>query len=88
MSKQFKTTRMPPTDCPECGKLLDGAAAPGSDAEPKAGDFSICFGCQFIHVFNEDLSLRAPTEEDLMDLPLDVVSRYQRILTGAKQQSH
>ena len=80
----MKTTHMLADNCPDCGKLLNACTDPDSDTVPAEGDFGICIGCQGVHVFTENLSRRRPTEDELLLLPLDVLSRYQRAITGAK----
>jgi len=79
------TTHMPACKCPNCGKLLDGWTDLDSDSVPGPGDFGICFSCQCIHVFTNGLGLRTPTVDELLQLPFDVVSRYQRALTAIKR---
>lgn len=55
-------TRLTPSPCCECGRLLDAASGTGF---PKPDDFTLCAYCGSINVFNEELKLRAPTEEEL-----------------------
>ncbi len=76
-----KTSRQPASPCPDCGKNLNAATALESDAVPEPGDMGICFGCQGVHVFTDTMGRRRPTEAEIALLPLDVLSRYQRVLT-------
>lgn len=76
----MKTTRLAPVSCPTCGKNLDAATHPTEDVSPSPGDVTICYGCQDILIFTDELGLRNVTEEDIPDLPLELVSRYQAAL--------
>ena len=80
----MRTTRFEPSPCPTCGKVVDFATHPTEDVTPSPGDATICFGCQDILVFAEDLTLRTPTADELGQLPLLEISRYQRALTAIK----
>ena len=81
----MKTTYMPAGHCPDCDKFLDACTDPDSNAVPAEGDFGICIGCQGLHVFTKNLSRRRPTEDELLLLPLDVLSRYQCALTALER---
>lgn len=72
------------TQCLTCGKEHDGALGVDSNDKPKPGDVSICINCCALHIFNDDFSFRAPTEQDILELPLDEISKAQRILREAK----
>lgn len=55
----------PSTTCYNCGKLLDMATNAGRKVfDPHPGAISICLYCLAIAVFDEDLRLRKPTEEE------------------------
>lgn len=52
--------------CPHCAKLLDAHSGHG-DAQPKTGDFSLCWGCNKLSVFvltPAGVMLRLPTPEE------------------------
>lgn len=57
-----KTSKMPVSSCPCCGRALDGAT--GDAPKPEPGDFTICLYCAEPALFDEDLQLRAPTGEE------------------------
>ena len=64
MKLKFDTdTRVPSSPCCECGKMLDGAAGP---CKPSPGDVSLCFECGSLNVFDDDLKLRRPTDEEML----------------------
>jgi hypothetical protein len=71
--------------CPTCGKMLDGATDIIGDATPSAGDFTVCVGCRDILVFTDELGLRALTEEDMKDLPVETVMLFENVLGMVKQ---
>lgn len=54
-------------NCPHCGREHDAHDGPTRDAQPAAGDVSICWGCHQISVyetFGDALGLRMPTPEE------------------------
>ena len=73
------------SNCPGCGKQNDGAANLEGTEGPKPGDYSICIGCQGIYVFDSNLHMKEMTEEDILELPSLLISRYQRFLTKVKE---
>ena len=57
------------TACPCCGYVIDCAACPERPgAKPRPGDLSLCLGCAEVLAFNQDMTLREATIEDLMQL--------------------
>lgn len=73
------------SNCPGCGKQNDGAANLEGTEGPKPGDYSICIGCQGIFVFDSNLHMKEMTEEDILELPTLLISRYQRMLSKIKE---
>lgn len=72
------TYRLPPALCPECGAAMDAHTpmADGTKArKPQPGDLGICFECGISLVFDDDLRLRKATEEDLADVPPDILEK-------------
>ena len=62
--------------CPWCGGKLGAAACTtekGIDESilPQPGDFSTCAYCGQTLVFQDDLTLRMPTLEELVEMPED-----------------
>jgi hypothetical protein len=64
------STRLPASCCPVCGYKFDAASktSGGPDRDPQEGDVTVCIGCLAILTFNEDLSVRLPTEEDWKEI--------------------
>lgn len=67
MTQHFlgKEIEMPEAECPNCGALNDTASPFDEDAEPKPGDASICIMCGHLSVFDDNLVLRNPTDEEI-----------------------
>jgi hypothetical protein len=66
------TPCVPPSRCPECGALNDAASVIGElYARPHSGDASICAYCRHVAVFNEDLTLREPSIDELLKFARD-----------------
>ena len=67
------TDSVPPTTCIECGTVNDSAAfasGPGV-VRPREGNISMCFECGHLAIYNEDLSLREPTIDEMLKLAKD-----------------
>lgn len=58
------TTHVPIHIC-ICGQTLDAASEIRGNSKPSENDFTLCLNCGFIWVFNADLTLRRPTDEDI-----------------------
>lgn len=60
----MKTTKTPPSKCPACGEPTDAATATGRGTRPREGDASMCLSCGHMMIFNADLTMRNPTDEE------------------------
>ena len=78
----MKSHHIPVAICPNCHAKADGAFSVDPDHEiyPQPGDVAICVDCQAINIYSDDHSLRAPTEEELKNLPMVEISRAQKAL--------
>jgi hypothetical protein len=58
------------TICPYCGRRNElHAEATGPDGRaPKPGDVTICWGCVGVCIFDENMALRLPTDEEFEDV--------------------
>lgn len=72
--------KIPSSSCPNCGHIHNGALAANSDVPPKPGDFTICMDCRAVSVYDADMSLKEPSEADLLDMPLVDIARAQKAL--------
>lgn len=73
--------------CPHCGHTLDRHES--TDAvdkrAPEKDDISICIKCASWNMFNEDLSLRVMTEEDINNIDPETIAHMQRFTTEIKK---
>jgi hypothetical protein len=67
-----------PSACTNCGKMLDGATAvKETDSKrarkvmPDPGSITICLACGHLMVFGDDLLLRDPTPEEIVQVAGD-----------------
>ncbi len=63
-------TRIAESQCLNCGKRLDCATHVGPH-QPKPGDATICLDCGHIMVFAQDMTLRNPTDEEMLTIAGD-----------------
>ena len=56
-------SEVPESSCCECGQQLDGAAG---HERPSPGDYSMCVYCTSLNIFDDDLRLRRPTDEEYL----------------------
>jgi hypothetical protein len=68
--------------CPHCFKLLDGhQALEGHDQRPGPGDVTVCFGCAAVLVFDDQLEVRAATDQERTEaMSQPEVARFVRML--------
>jgi hypothetical protein len=73
----------PDTNCPGCGKDINGALASRVQSPPpKPGDLSVCAYCAVAGVFTDDLTVRALTADEFEALPVQAKMDISRA-TGA-----
>jgi len=80
----------PITRCPGCSYKIDSASAlDGSKVRPRPGDLSLCFHCSLVLMFEEDLTVREATIDEIAELPTEMrallakASLSIRLLRGA-----
>jgi hypothetical protein len=72
-------------ECPDCLHEMDRAACvEGAEhARPRGGDVTFCFHCGALLVFEADLQVRRPSEEEAAELGRDPkIQKIQRLLRG------
>ena len=62
---------LPASACPACGHVMDCTTAMASDARPTVGDLTVCIRCGEFCVFELGMTLRAMSDAEFLDLPLD-----------------
>jgi hypothetical protein len=65
-----RTTKTPPSPCPECKDVQYGASHK-DNAVPEPGDYSLCFNCGALLRFDEDLKLVAVSDADPNELSVE-----------------
>jgi hypothetical protein len=76
-----------PPACPHCGHIMDGyTELHGNSARPKTGDFSICYNCLALNVFEVgQITLRpATTEEEERTKDDEDMVKARRMIALAK----
>jgi hypothetical protein len=73
--------------CPFCEYVMDASKeVSGKSVSPTVGDYSICFNCTNILIFDEDLSLRRTNEDDeISDETLDMLLEMKFMLNMQKR---
>jgi hypothetical protein len=84
--------RMPSSQCPSCGTIVDAATAMVADeaeeqSKPEPGCFTICVECSAIAVFGEDLRLVQASEADLAALPAETRRMLEKVSQAIRQNN-
>ena len=74
--------RMPLTKCTNCGKKIDGALSVGGDYTPEPGNYTLCLDCGHLMVFADDMTLRDPTDEEIVE-----AAGMKEIIMGQKARA-
>ena len=59
----------------------------GCSRAPKKDDISICIKCASYNMFNEDLTLRVMTEEDINNIDPETIAHMQRFSDEIKKMN-
>lgn len=54
--------------CLNCNTLIDGATSVGSDVRPKPGDVTVCMYCGHVMAFNDELTMRELTGQEIIEI--------------------
>jgi len=73
----MKTTDVPLTPCPTCGKILECASH--TKREPRPGDLSVCIGCGELLAFDAHLVLHVADLRDLIGLDYRMFKRIGKL---------
>jgi len=66
--EQNPSSRVKPSACPKCGKMLDGATNCTGSGKPEVADFSVCLYCAAFLRFTKTMCLELATDADLVAL--------------------
>ena len=58
------TMQIPASECWNCHKVNDACSGSGA---PSEGNFTLCINCGCLSVFQADLTLRAPSDDELAE---------------------
>lgn len=77
----MSVTRLPPSSCTGCGRLMDAAGTMGADddSEPSPGDLTICIDCGTVMQFDADYSLKPVTIEMIMQMSPEERNEFGRM---------
>jgi hypothetical protein len=73
--------------CLECGHSLELATGLNTEHKPNPGDVSICISCSAVAIFDGDLSLRKPTDEEAANFPAEISQEIHRAQTVTRAWS-
>jgi len=71
------------TACTRCEAKIDACTGTTGAKVPVLDDISVCFYCQHVMQFNDDLSLRDASPEAVEDVMLEI-SRIQNAISHGK----
>jgi hypothetical protein len=66
-----RRTRVLPSRCLNCDKLLDATTGVDHRQAPRPGNYTICISCGHLMAFADDLSLRNLTDAEMIDIAGD-----------------
>lgn len=71
------STMLPAVLCPHCGHTLDHHtdAIKSGKSKPSPGDIGICVGCYSPLVFDNDLKLRAASDDEIGEIPAEILEK-------------
>jgi hypothetical protein len=73
--------------CTNCGQKIDGATGLTDGNAPESGDCTICIYCGHIMIFADDLTLRDPTEDEIIRLAGDKqIIAVQRVRANIERE--
>ena len=78
----MKTTKFDQGKCPTCLIPLTAVTDPFGQRRPKPHDLTVCLECLTWLTFNDDLTIRRLSQEELDTLPPDAVSTLMKLTAG------
>lgn len=84
--KAGKSYDITTTSCPYCGYEMDATFCTRADVKPRPGDASLCAKCGGICLFNKEIGLRKPTEDEEKQLSMNPqIIEAQILIRGLKR---
>jgi hypothetical protein len=81
MTRLGDVHRVPLSHCPNCGQKLTACGMFDDSHAPVPGNIALCF-CGHVLVFGDDLVLREPNDQEIIDLAGDpALLQAQRMLS-------
>lgn len=78
----MKHTRLPEQKCENCGYEMDCATGAFGDRTPKPKDITLCLNCGEAYEFNDDLTHRRLSQDDVKELPFDLQTQLMQVRLG------
>lgn len=76
---------VPPSPCLGCGEINDSAST-REDYTPVPGSYALCAYCGHIAIFADDLTLRNPTDAEMIEIAGDPrLIAYQKLRPGIEK---
>jgi hypothetical protein len=85
------TTPLTPARCLHCGDAFEVATGTTSGRKPRGGDVAMCLTCGCFHVFNDDLTVRAPTRKEMRTMARSPSVQFAAVVHAAwraQRQKH
>ena len=79
-------TRIPECRCLNCGYKMDSAGGANTEAAAEPGCICLCIACGAVMVFDDDLTLRGMTLEEMDELTND--AETMQFLAGQVRAIH
>ncbi|HEV8502965.1 MAG TPA: hypothetical protein VGR63_15425, partial [Casimicrobiaceae bacterium] len=76
---------MPPSMCPRCGRLADGAMEMGGDRPPQPGDLTVCINCVGVSSYDARLQLVRVDAPELAAMEREQPGLAQRIRKAQRE---
>lgn len=84
----FRILQMPQQKCPCCGDIMNFAAHSSLRRELKANDYAICSHCRAFLRFDENMTIRELTQEEIVDMPANIRSAMVRAREHLREMKH
>lgn len=91
MAVDPSTVRTPKNKCLDCECPFDAASNAYGKSQPKTNDITMCIECGHLMAFNEDLTVRALTDAEIVSIAGDKriidAQRARQFVMAAKRKN-